>query len=160
MPAEHILKEPATLADFILRKYVENRNRLRKEKNNVLEHPEDVYDMNIKKYITDNADRIYDLALKLKAAFPNISDENHVLMAYLLHVLDKGEALCAPHSRIISAPRRMFYRYLEMALGEDYQKVLDKYKYRGVPVSILLSRVPEHGLSPNVMRKRFSWPPK
>ena len=122
-------------------------------------NPIDVYDRKFPNYVDSVAPRVHALANALRERYPHIPEEQHVLMAYLLHVLDRGEPyFAAPHRRVIRAPARFFYEYLERA-GFDLHELLSSrdYKYKGVPVSVLLDGV-RHELGQHVLEKRFTLP--
>ena len=148
-----VLESPERLGEFFLESYKKSRQRY----GNVLENPRDVHDMEFPAYVADNAHKIHVLALRLKEAFPHVPDEDHALMAYLLHVIAAGAPVNgSPHIRVLRAPRRFFLEYVKKALGEDaFKRLADDYKYSGIPVSEILKHVRDHNLPSHVLERRF-----
>ncbi len=148
-----VLESPERVADFLLDRYKQARAHY----GDVLERPRDVHDMEFPAFVADNAQRIYDLAVRLKNAYPHIPDEEHALMAYILHVYSAGDnPIHAPHKRVVRAPRRFFLEYARKALGDEaFERLREENKYSGLAVAHLLERVPDHGLPEHVLKKRF-----
>ncbi len=131
----------------------------RRAERDVFSNPIDVYDHKFPQFAEEISPRVHDLASRLRDRYPAVPEEDHVLMAYLLHVLDRGEPYtAAPHRRLIPAPARFFYDYLRKA-GFDLGALLSHrdYKYKGVPVSVLLDGI-QHDLGEHVLKKRFTPP--
>ncbi|NPA76143.1 MAG: hypothetical protein GXN93_00080 [Candidatus Diapherotrites archaeon] len=151
-----VLESPAAVSEFLLERYRRTRAHL----GDVFSKPRDYYDHAFPDFLADSVPRIHELATKLREAYPHVPEEDHVLMAYILHVLDRNEPpLALPHTRVVRAPGRFFYEYLRKA-GFDLDALLHnpQYKYNGIPVSLLLGRIPDHGLGTHVLKKRFSPP--
>ena len=108
-------------------------------------------------FVADNAQRIHALAIRLKSTFPHVPEEEHALMAYLLHVYSAGDnPVHAPHHRVLQAPRRFFLEYACKAFGDEvFERLREANKYSGLAVAHLLERVPDHGLPEHVLKKRF-----
>jgi|GEM_PF-3430934 len=150
-----VLESTDTVVRFLKERY----RVARRTKGDVFSNPIDVYDREFPRFAEEISPHVHDLASKLRDRYPGISDEDHVLMAYLLHVLDRREPYtAAPHRRLISAPARFFYEYLHRA-GFDLDALLAQrdYKYKGIPISVLLDGI-SHDLGEHVLKKRFTPP--
>ncbi|MDN5358429.1 MAG: hypothetical protein PWP76_272 [Candidatus Diapherotrites archaeon] len=146
-----VLESPEALKGFLEILY--RRNKPGKS----LGKAYDIYDDLFTDWLETNAEKIYELYRKLQVAH-EVPEEYAARMAYLLWVVHRGEnPMHAPHVRVLGRGHaRFFYDYLEKA-GFDVARLRREHRNH-VPAGVLLENVPDHGLGPHVLERRFTYP--